>query len=80
VVLDLVDHGLVLEEGTVVGEVDLLGLLGERGDPAAGIFVALLEGLEGLDGRATETEAVGDALPVDLESCTSSLLGDGLAS
>jgi hypothetical protein len=69
VVLDLVDNSLVLKNGAVVGEVDLLWLLGKLNNAAAGLFVALLEGLEGGNGLATETETRGNSLPVELESC-----------
>jgi hypothetical protein len=44
--LDLVNDGLVLEDGAVVGEVDGCRLLGEELDLSAGILVSLLEGLE----------------------------------
>lgn len=74
--LDLVDDGLVLEDGSVLGEVDGGGLLAELLDLAADVLVALLEGLEGGDGLATETEGAGDLGPVKLESCAS-LLGEG---
>lgn len=69
--LDLVDDGLVLEDGSVGGEVDGGGLLGEDLELAAGVLVALLEGLEGGDGLATEAERAGDLGPVKLESCAS---------
>lgn len=67
-VLDLVNDGLVLERLAVVREVDGLGLLGQHGHFAAGIVVALLEGLEGCCGLAAETEGAGDFGPVDFES------------
>lgn len=73
--LDLVDDGLVLQEGSVGGEVNRRGLLGEHLDLAAGILVALLEGLQGSDGLATEAQRGGHLGPVELESCAS-LLGE----
>lgn len=68
VVLDLVNDGLVLERLAVVREVDGLGLLGQHGHFAAGIVVALLEGLEGCCGLAAKAERAGDFGPVDFES------------
>lgn len=68
-VLDLVDDGLVLEDAAVVLEVDGLRGLGESGDSATGVFVALLESLERGDGLAAETKVVLDGGPVDLEGC-----------
>ena len=53
--LDVVDDGAVLEDGAVVGEVDLLGLLGEELDPTARVVVALFECDEGVGGAAAET-------------------------
>ena len=64
--LDVVDDGGVLQDGAVVGEVDLLGLLGQDLDLAARVIVALLEGLEGLGGAATEAEFGAQVGPVDL--------------
>lgn len=64
--LDVVDDGLVLEDAAVVAEVDRLRLLGEDLDPAAGVVMALLEGLEGLSGAATEAELLGQGSPVEL--------------
>ena len=64
--LDVVDDGGVLQDGAVVGEVDLLGLLGEDLDLAARIVVALLEGLQGLGGGTTEAEFGAQVGPVDL--------------
>ena len=64
--LDVVDDGLVLEDAAVVAEVDRLRLLGEDLDPAAGVVMALLEGLERLSGAATETELLGQGSPVEL--------------
>lgn len=68
VVLDLVDDGLVLQDAAVVGEVDGLGLLGQDLDLAAGVVVALLEGLERSGGLAAEAERGRNLGPVDLES------------
>lgn len=65
--LDLVNDGLVLEDGAVVAEVDRLGLLGEDLDLAARIVVALLEGLETRGCLAAEAERGGDFSPVELE-------------
>lgn len=64
--LKVVDDGGVFQDGAVVGEVDLLGLLGQDLDLAARIVVALLEGLEGLGGGATEAEFGAQVGPVDL--------------
>ena len=64
--LDVVDDGSVLQDGAVVGEVDLLGLLGKDLDLAARVIVALLEGLEGLGCGATEAEFGAQVGPVDL--------------
>lgn len=50
-------------------EVDGLGLLGEDGDLAAGVVVALLERLKGGGGVALETELLGQLGPVELEGC-----------
>ena len=71
--LDVVDDGLVLEDGAVVREVDVLGLLGEDGDLAAGVIVALLERLEGSGGVSLETELLGQLGPVELEGCAALL-------
>lgn len=75
--LDVVDDGLVLEDGAVVGEVDGLGLLGEDGDLAAGVIVALLERLEGGSGVATEAELLAKLGPVELEGCAALLRETG---
>jgi hypothetical protein len=64
--LNVVDDGGVLEDGAVVGEVDLLGLLGQDLDLAARVVVALLEGLQGLGGGAAEAEFGAQVGPVDL--------------
>lgn len=66
--LDLVDDGLVLEAGAVGGKVDGGGLLGQELDLAAGVLVALLEGLQRGDRVATEAERGGHLGPVELES------------
>ena len=54
-------------------EVDGLGLLGEDGDLAAGVVVALLERLKGGGGVALETELLGQLGPVELEGCAALL-------
>lgn len=69
--LDLVDDGLVLEDGAVLGEVDLGGELRQLLDPALGVVVARLEGLQGRDRLATEAQGGGDLGPVELEGCGS---------
>lgn len=76
VVLELVDDSLVLQDAAVVGEVDLLGSLGEDLHLTAGVIVALLEGLEGGCGLAAEAQGAGDLDPVDLE-CGATLYGQG---
>jgi hypothetical protein len=65
--LDVVDDGLVLEDAAVVREVDGLGLLGEDGNFAARIVVALLEGLESGSSVAFEAQLRADLCPVELE-------------
>lgn len=65
--LDLVDDGGVLQHGSIVREVDRLGLLLQGVDLAAGVIVALLEGLEGGSGLAFEAQLRADLRPVDLE-------------
>lgn len=67
-VLNFVDDGLVLQDLAVVGKVDGLGLLGENGDLAASIVIALLEGLERRSGLAAKAKRVGHFGPVELES------------
>lgn len=69
--LNLIDDSLVLEDGSVLGEIDGGGLLLELLNLAADILVALLESLQGGNGLATETEGAGDLGPVKLESCAS---------
>jgi hypothetical protein len=71
VLLNLVDDGLVLQDGTVVCEVDFRWLFGQQLNPTAGILIALLKGLEGGDGLASQTKGAGDFRPVELESCAS---------
>lgn len=66
--LNLVDDGGVLEDGSVVGEVDGLGLLGQNGDLAARVVVALLESLEGSGSGAFEAELGAQLRPVEFES------------
>jgi hypothetical protein len=56
-----------------VGEVDGLGLLGQDLDLAAGVIVALLEGLKGGGGVATEAELLANLGPVELEGCAALL-------
>lgn len=75
VVLDLVDDGLVLEDVPVVGEVNGLRLLGKDLDLAAGVIVALLEGLERSGGLAAEAERGRHLDPVDFESGAALLVG-----
>lgn len=75
VLLDLVDDGLVLEHTAVVREVDGLRLLGQNLHLAAGVVVALLEGLQRCGGLAAEAERGRDLGPVDLESGTALLAG-----
>lgn len=58
-----------------MGEVDGGGLLRELLDLAAGVLVALLEGLQGGDGLAAEAQGLGDLDPVELESCASLFSG-----
>lgn len=67
--LDVVDHVLVLEDAAVLGEVDGLGLLGKDLDAAARIVVALLEVGERGGGVASETEFGAKVGPVDFEGC-----------
>lgn len=73
VLLYRIDNGLVLQDGAVVGEVDGGWLLLESRELAAGILVALLEGVEGGDSGSTESEVRGDCCPVKLESCATLL-------
>ncbi len=45
--LDIVDDGLVLKDAAVLAEVNRLRLFGKDRDFAAGVVVALFEGLQG---------------------------------
>lgn len=54
-------------------EVDGLGLLGENGDLAAGVVVALLERLQGGGGVAFEAKLRAELGPVELEGCAALL-------
>jgi hypothetical protein len=74
---DLVHHGGVVEGGFVVGKIDGLGLGLQQVDAAAGVVVALLEGLDGGCGLAFEAEGGGDSVPV--EFCGGGALGVGSA-
>ena len=65
--LDLVDDGTVVERGAVVREVDFLGLGLELVNAAAGVVVALFEGLKGGCGLAFKAEGGGDFGPVEFE-------------
>jgi hypothetical protein len=71
VLLDLVDDGLVLEDGSVVREIDFLRRFRELRYAAASIFVTLLEGLERGGGLAAEAERAGYFGPVELKGCAS---------
>merc|ERR1712058_8436 len=51
VLLDLVDHSSVLEDGAVIAEVDAGGLVLENRQAAAGLVISLLEVVQGA-GRA----------------------------
>lgn len=73
VLLYRIDNGLVLQDRAVVGEVDGGWLLLKSRKLAAGILVALLEGVEGGDSGSTESEVRGDCCPVKLESCATLL-------
>ena len=70
-VLDLVDHGLVLERGAVAGEVDGLRRIGKELHLSAGVVVALLERCEGGGRLPFEAEGAADLGPVDFEGCAS---------
>ena len=56
-----------------MGEVDLRGLLLEGLELAAGVIVALLEGVERGNSLAAKAERRGDLRPVELERCASLL-------
>lgn len=73
--LDLVHDGLVLQDGAVVREVDLGGLLLEQLELAAGVVVALLKGVERGDRLAAEAERRRDLGPVELDR-SASLFGE----
>jgi hypothetical protein len=66
--LDFVDDGSVLKNAAVMAEVDGLGLLGQDGDFAARVVVALFEGLERGCGLTFETQLGANFGPVELES------------
>ncbi len=50
-------------------EVDFLRLFRELLDVAAGVLIALLEGLEGGGGLASEAEGLGYLGPIEFEGC-----------
>ncbi len=58
-----------------MGEVDGLRGLGEDLHLAAGVVVALFEGLEGAGGLAAQAEGGGEAGPVEFGGCAA--LGGG---
>jgi hypothetical protein len=53
--LNLINDGLVLQNRTVMCEVDFGRLFGELGYSATSILVALFESLEGGDGLTAKT-------------------------
>lgn len=67
--LNFVDNSGVLEDRLVVCEVYFGRLLRESLNAATGIFVALLEGLEGGRGGSLESEGLGNFGPVEFEGC-----------
>jgi hypothetical protein len=69
--LDLINNGLVLQNRTVVCEVDFGGLFGKLDNSATGVLIALLEGLKGGDSLASKTKRRCNFGPVELERCTS---------
>jgi hypothetical protein len=71
VLLDLINNSCVLQDRSVVCEVDLLGLFGKELNAATGILIALLESLKRGGSLATESKALGDLCPVELKSCAS---------
>lgn len=71
--LYLIDDGLVLEDGAVLGKVDFGGQLRQLLDLALGVVVAGLEGLQRGDRLATEAQGGGHFGPVELQSCGSLL-------
>jgi hypothetical protein len=64
--LNVVDHVLVLEDAAVLREVDRLRLVGKHLNPAARVIVALLEVGERGGGLASEAEFGTKVGPVDL--------------
>lgn len=64
--LNLVNDGLILEDGTVLGKVDLGGQFGQLLDLALGVLVARLEGLQGGDRLAAQAQRGGHFGPVEL--------------
>jgi len=72
VLLDLVDDGLVLQDGAVVCKVELGWLIGQHLNPTAGILIALLKSLERGGGLTSQAKGAGYFRPVELESCASS--------
>ena len=76
--LNVVDDSLVLEDGSVVGEVDGLGLLGEDGNLATGVVVALLELLQGDGGGTLQAQLGAELGPVELKSSAALLRRDAL--
>ena len=64
---DLVDDSGVAEGAAVVLEVDGLILRAQHVDFAAGVIVALFEGLEGGRRLAFEAEGGGDFVPVEFQ-------------
>ena len=75
VVLDLVDHALVLEDASVVREVDRLRLVRQHLHFAARVVVAFLERLQGRGRLAFEAEGGAYFAPVDFESCAALSFG-----
>lgn len=54
-----------------MGEVDSGGQLGQSLDFAAGVLVALFEGLKAGDGLAAQAQRGSNLRPVELEGCAS---------
>lgn len=69
VLLYRINDGSVLEDSAVVGEVDTGWLSLEGSELAAGILVALLEGVKSSDSLSTKAKVGGDCCPVEFESC-----------
>lgn len=65
VTLNLINDRCILQLGTVIGEIDVLWLRGEKIEFASRIVIALFEGKEGGGGLAFETEGGGDFGPVE---------------